>query len=123
MPAAVYRCMPAAARFRCRAEDSAISAEGKGRITAADLRNPFVLLATGLGSGLAPAAPGTVGSLLALPIWWFLIADLPLLYQLAFVVVVTLLSSGWWIARVELLASATHRRSCSTNSSDSGWHW
>ena len=30
-----------------------------------------MLLATGLGSGLAPIAPGTVGSLLALPIWWF----------------------------------------------------
>jgi len=77
--------MPAGARCRCRAEDSAISAEQKGRIAAADLKNPFVLLATGLGSGLAPAAPGTVGSVLALPIWWFLVADQPLLYQLAFV--------------------------------------
>lgn len=51
-----------------------------------------MLLATGLGSGLAPKAPGTVGSLLALPIWWFLIGDLPLPYQFGFAVVVTLLS-------------------------------
>ena len=51
-----------------------------------------MLLATGFGSGLAPKAPGTVGSLLALPIWWFLIADLPLPYQLGFVVGVTLLA-------------------------------
>jgi phosphatidylglycerophosphatase A len=86
--------------LNCRAEDSAISADPEdspkgspeGRITAADLRNPFVLLATGLGSGLAPRAPGTVGSLLALPIWWLLIAELPLPYQLGFAVVITLLS-------------------------------
>jgi phosphatidylglycerophosphatase A len=51
-----------------------------------------VLFATGLGCGLAPAAPGTVGSVLALPIWWFLLADLPFVHQLAFVVVATLIS-------------------------------
>jgi phosphatidylglycerophosphatase A len=79
-------------RWFCKAGDSAISADGKGRIAATDLKNPFVLLATGFGSGLAPKAPGTVGSLLALPIWWFLIADLPLPYQLGFVVGVTLLA-------------------------------
>jgi thiamine biosynthesis lipoprotein len=50
------------------------------------LNNPFVLLATGLGSGFAPIAPGTVGSLLALPIWWFWLVDLPVWQQLAFVV-------------------------------------
>jgi phosphatidylglycerophosphatase A len=79
-------------------EDSAISVEPNGRIVAADLKNPFVLLATGLGSGLAPAAPGTVGSLLALPIWWFLLADLPLVYQLAFVVCITLFAM-WVVER------------------------
>ena len=51
-----------------------------------------MLLATGLGSGLAPIAPGTVGSLLALPIWWFLFADLPVGAQLALVAGVTLVS-------------------------------
>jgi len=56
------------------------------------LKNPFVLLATGLGSGLAPKASGTVGSLLALPIWWFLLADLPLAQQLSFVVIATAIS-------------------------------
>jgi phosphatidylglycerophosphatase A len=47
-----------------------------------DLKNPFVFFATGFGSGFAPVAPGTVGSLVALPIWWYLIAELPLLQQL-----------------------------------------
>jgi phosphatidylglycerophosphatase A len=90
--------------LNCRAEDSAISADPKdspkdspegspkGGIATADLKNPFVLLATGLGSGLAPKAPGTVGSLLALPIWWFLLADLPLVHQLAFVVIATVIA-------------------------------
>ena len=76
----------------CRNEASAISAEPKGRIVARDLKNPFVLLAAGLGSGLAPVAPGTVGSLLALPIWWFVFADLPVAAQLALVAGITLVS-------------------------------
>jgi len=35
-----------------------------------DLRNPVHLLASGFGSGLAPRAPGTFGTLAALPLWW-----------------------------------------------------
>ncbi len=57
-----------------------------------DLKNPSVLFATGLGSGLAPVAPGTVGSLLALPIWWFLLAHLSLPVQLGIVVGITIVS-------------------------------
>ncbi len=37
-------------------------------------------------------APGTVGSLLALPIWWFLFADLPWPVQLGIVAGITLIS-------------------------------
>lgn len=37
------------------------------------LRNSYYLLATGLGSGLSPIIPGTMGSLIALPIWYFLL--------------------------------------------------
>ncbi|WP_297527989.1 phosphatidylglycerophosphatase A family protein [Thiohalobacter sp.] len=40
------------------------------------LRDPGHLLAFGLGSGLAPVAPGTFGTLAALPLWW-LLAQLP----------------------------------------------
>jgi len=36
------------------------------------LRDPAVLLATGFGAGLLPKAPGTWGSLLALPLAWLI---------------------------------------------------
>ena len=36
----------------------------------------MALIATGFGCGLSPYAPGTVGSLLGVLIWWFLLADL-----------------------------------------------
>jgi len=36
------------------------------------LRHPAHLLALGFGAGLAPAAPGTAGTLLALPLYWWL---------------------------------------------------
>lgn len=35
-----------------------------------DIRNPIHLLAAGFGSGLAPRAPGTFGTLAALIVWW-----------------------------------------------------
>lgn len=34
------------------------------------LRDPWFWIASGLGSGLAPKAPGTVGTLVALLPWW-----------------------------------------------------
>ena len=42
-----------------------------------DMRNPVHFLAFGFGSGLAPKAPGTFGTLAALPVW-YLAAQLPL---------------------------------------------
>lgn len=36
------------------------------------LKQPAALLGTGFGSGLAPWAPGTAGTLVAVPIWWAL---------------------------------------------------
>jgi len=38
-----------------------------------DMRNPVHLLAFGFGSGLVPRAPGTVGTLAAVPLWYALI--------------------------------------------------
>jgi len=43
---------------------------------AKDLLNPFHFLSLGLGSGLLKPAPGTWGTLAALPIWWFGLAEL-----------------------------------------------
>lgn len=42
-----------------------------------DMRNPVHFLAFGFGSGLSPKAPGTMGTLAALPVW-YLLAQLPL---------------------------------------------
>ena len=44
------------------------------------LRHPAHLLALGGGSGLLPA-PGTCGTLLALPLYWLCLANLPVLVQ------------------------------------------
>lgn len=43
-----------------------------------NMKNPIHLLAFGLGSGLAKKAPGTFGTLAALPVWWLLLKDVPL---------------------------------------------
>jgi phosphatidylglycerophosphatase A len=58
------------------------------------LRNPIQVLAFGFGSGLSPPAPGTAGTLAAIPIYWF-IADWPLLEYSAFILVTAVL--GIWI--------------------------
>ena len=42
-----------------------------------DLRNPVLLVASGFGSGLAPRAPGTAGTLVATVIWLAVFAHLP----------------------------------------------
>ena len=51
------------------------------RISPALLRNPLHLLSLGLGSGLSPVAPGTCGTLLAIPPY-LLLVQLSLPYYL-----------------------------------------
>jgi len=41
-----------------------------------DLTNPLHFLSLGFGSGLIKPAPGTWGTLAALPVWWFCLAEL-----------------------------------------------
>lgn len=62
--------------------------------TQAILRDPVLLLAHGLGSGLAPKAPGTFGTLAAL-LPWLLLVQLPLLGYWAVVIVASL--GGIWL--------------------------
>jgi phosphatidylglycerophosphatase A len=50
------------------------------------LRSPTLLLAFGFGSGLASKAPGTMGTIAAIPLWW-LLAQLPLASYLMIVLV------------------------------------
>ena len=38
------------------------------------LRDPWVCVATGFGCGFVPVAPGTVGSLLGVAVWYFVLA-------------------------------------------------
>ena len=60
-----------------------------------DGKNPEVLLVCGLGSGFLPKAPGTWGSVLGLAVWWWLLAPLPWLVQLA--VAAATFAVGWWV--------------------------
>ena len=63
-------------------------------------RDPEVVLVCGLGSGFAPKAPGTVGSLAAVVVWWFVLTPLPVWGQLAGILAVTVLGT-WLTARVQ----------------------
>ncbi|MCZ6618833.1 MAG: phosphatidylglycerophosphatase A [Gammaproteobacteria bacterium] len=62
-----------------------------------DGKNPEVLLVCGLGSGFLPKAPGTWGSVLGLAVWWWLLAPLPWLLQLA--VAAATFAVGWWLVQ------------------------
>lgn len=59
--------------------------------------HPAHCIAFGGGAGLSPAAPGTVGTLLALPIYYFLAPQLPWIYL---AVVVVLFGLGVWACAV-----------------------
>ncbi len=58
------------------------------------LLHPAHFLSFGFGSGLAPVAPGTFGTLAAVPLFW-LLSHAPLTFYLASVVVGTIL--GVWL--------------------------
>ena len=47
-----------------------------------ELKDPVVFIALGLGSGLSPKAPGTAGTLLTVPLVWFLQQQSLLVYGL-----------------------------------------
>ncbi|GGO78395.1 phosphatidylglycerophosphatase A [Marinobacterium nitratireducens] len=64
------------------------------RLAAQVLRNPVHFLAFGFGSGLAPKAPGTFGTLAAVPLY-LLLAPLPLPGYVLALVLATLL--GIWL--------------------------
>ena len=58
------------------------------------LTDPVVLLAFGFGTGLAPKAPGTFGSLFGVALAWW---TLPLSLELRFMVGIALIVSGAWL--------------------------
>jgi phosphatidylglycerophosphatase A len=59
-----------------------------------ELKDPIVFLALGLGSGLSPKAPGTAGTLLTVPLVYFLQQQSLLIYLLA---TLSVLVTGSWI--------------------------
>lgn len=64
------------------------------RIRVNELKDPVVLIALGLGSGLSPKAPGTAGTLLAIPLY-LLMQQTSLPVYAAFTLV--LIIAGIWI--------------------------
>ena len=68
---------------------------GKNRkIYLSELKDPVVLIALGFGSGLSPKAPGTAGTLLAVPLVYFLQQQSLLIYAL---VTLFILLTGTWV--------------------------
>ena len=63
-------------------------------VSPSELKDPVVLLGLGLGSGLSPVAPGTMGTLITVPLIWFL-QQYPFLVYVA--VTAFVLISGPWI--------------------------
>ena len=63
------------------------------------LAHPAHLIAFGFGSGLAPKAPGTVGTLLGLPLFWLIIAIAPDLPNQIILIIATFLLGVWACGR------------------------
>ncbi|MHB0973467.1 MAG: phosphatidylglycerophosphatase A family protein [Thiobacillus sp.] len=61
--------------------------------------HPAHLIAFGFGSGLAPRAPGTVGTLLGLPLFWLIAAATPDLPNRLVLVIAAFLLGVWACGR------------------------
>jgi len=73
------------------------------------LTNPLHFLAFGLGSGLSPVAPGTTGTMAAIPLAWLMAEYLSLPLYLAVTLVAMVV--GFWICgrSSEMLGVHDHR--------------
>ncbi|TEW49855.1 phosphatidylglycerophosphatase A family protein [Psychromonas algicola] len=69
------------------------------------LSNPMHLAAVGFGSGLAPVAPGTFGTLAAIPFFYFL-ALLSIEWYVAVLIVTSV--AGFWFCHVTSEAMGVH---------------
>ncbi|MDP2056795.1 MAG: phosphatidylglycerophosphatase A [Thiobacillus sp.] len=63
------------------------------------LAHPAHLIAFGFGSGLAPRAPGTVGTLLGLPLFWLIVAITPDLPNQIILLIAAFLLGVWACGR------------------------
>ena len=64
----------------------------QGELVRAVMRDPVHWPAFGFGLGLMPVAPGTFGSLLGIPLWWF---TPPVLWAQLLVAVVVVVAGVW----------------------------
>jgi len=78
------------------------------RVSPQLLRNPLHLLSLGFGSGLMPFAPGTFGTLVAIP-FYLLIAQLDVPYYLAFILLA--FGLGVYLCRYTSAALGVHDHS------------
>ena len=65
------------------------------KITISELKDPVVFLAVGFGSGLVPFAPGTAGTIMAIPLY-LLLSTFELSIYLAVTLLVTIV--GIWVS-------------------------
>ena len=72
-------CAGFATAPRSTLQRASIISDESTKLTARNLGDPLVLIATGAGCGFSPLAPGTIGSLLGAVLWWFAFAELDLL--------------------------------------------
>lgn len=64
------------------------------KVKVAELKDPVVFIAMGFGSGLSPIAPGTAGTLLTVPLVYFLQQQS---FQIYLLVTLFVLATGSWI--------------------------
>ena len=80
----------------------------RNRVDAALLRHPVHFLSLGFGSGLSPFAPGTAGTLAAIPLFWLLA---PLSVWIYLLVVAVLFIVGVYLCQVTTDRLGSHDHS------------
>lgn len=77
----------------------------QNNLTQIVLRNPIHILSFGFGTGLSPVAPGTMGTLIAIPIFLVLASFSPLIYLLT---VIIMFFVGCWASGQTAKALQVH---------------
>jgi phosphatidylglycerophosphatase A len=80
----------------------------RNRVDARLLLNPVHFLSLGFGSGLSPYAPGTAGTVAAIPVYWFMAPLPPGPYLL---VVLVLFGLGVFLCQVTTVQLGSHDHS------------
>jgi len=77
----------------------------KNSVSHVVLQNPIHIFSFGFGAGLSPVAPGTVGTLIAIPIFLLLTTFSPIIYLLF---VIILFFAGCWASAITADALKVH---------------